>query len=128
MWGWACRIFFLPSGDRFRARFSVRAEGFALTYQWQKDGVDLPSETDETLVIHETRSTLALNPVVPSHAGDYDVVLIAACGTATLGSYTFLTRRFGPPRVEDKELRCRKCHYILRGITEPRCPECGESI
>ncbi len=26
------------------------------------------------------------------------------------------------------ELRCRKCDYILRGITEPRCPECGEGI
>ena len=24
--------------------------------------------------------------------------------------------------------RCRKCGYILRGITEPRCPECGERI
>ena len=24
--------------------------------------------------------------------------------------------------------RCRKCGYILRGITEPRCPECGEGI
>jgi len=23
---------------------------------------------------------------------------------------------------------CRKCGYILRGISEPRCPECGERI
>ena len=28
----------------------------------------------------------------------------------------------------DVETRCRKCAYILRGITEPRCPECGEGI
>lgn len=28
----------------------------------------------------------------------------------------------------DGETRCRKCGYILRGITEPRCPECGERI
>jgi rubrerythrin len=28
----------------------------------------------------------------------------------------------------DRETRCRKCGYILRGITEPRCPECGEPI
>ena len=27
-----------------------------------------------------------------------------------------------------KETRCRKCGYILRGLTEPRCPECGERI
>jgi membrane protein DedA with SNARE-associated domain len=28
----------------------------------------------------------------------------------------------------DHETRCRKCGYILRGISEPRCPECGEQI
>lgn len=26
------------------------------------------------------------------------------------------------------ETRCRRCSYILRGISEPRCPECGEKI
>ncbi len=26
------------------------------------------------------------------------------------------------------ETRCRKCGYILKGITEPRCPECGTRI
>ncbi len=31
-------------------------------------------------------------------------------------------------RREDNETRCRKCHYILRGLTAPRCPECGEPI
>lgn len=31
------------------------------------------------------------------------------------------------PRT-DGETRCRKCGYILRGIPEPRCPECGERI
>ena len=28
----------------------------------------------------------------------------------------------------DGETRCRKCGYILRSISEPRCPECGERI
>jgi hypothetical protein len=28
----------------------------------------------------------------------------------------------------DTETRCRKCGYILRGLSEPRCPECGERI
>ena len=32
------------------------------------------------------------------------------------------------PRQPDDECRCRKCKYILRGMTEPRCPECGEQI
>ena len=26
------------------------------------------------------------------------------------------------------ELRCRKCRYVLHGLSEPRCPECGEPI
>jgi uncharacterized paraquat-inducible protein A len=32
------------------------------------------------------------------------------------------------PASGDGETRCRKCQYILRGISEPRCPECGEHI
>ena len=28
----------------------------------------------------------------------------------------------------DTETRCRRCGYILRGLTELRCPECGEGI
>ena len=27
-----------------------------------------------------------------------------------------------------RETVCRKCGCILRGISEPRCPECGERI
>jgi hypothetical protein len=41
--------------------------------------------------------------------------------------YGILTYRYGP-RPIDRETRCRKCQYILRGISEPRCPECGEQI
>ncbi len=29
---------------------------------------------------------------------------------------------------DDGECRCRKCGYILKGISEPKCPECGEQI
>jgi len=36
---------------------------------------------------------------------------------------------FCPPKGDfERETRCRKCGYILRGITEPRCSECGERI
>lgn len=37
-----------------------------------------------------------------------------------------LTRWLGPKW--DPETRYRTYHYILRGITEPRRPECGERI
>jgi hypothetical protein len=43
-------------------------------------------------------------------------------------AFGLLTRYFGPQASPDRETRCRKCGYILRGITEPRCPECGERI
>lgn len=36
-----------------------------------------------------------------------------------------LIRRYG---LEPRETCCRRCGYILRGISEPRCPECGERI
>lgn len=47
--------------------------------------------------------------------------LPAALGTTAI--YARLTEGFGKV-----ETRCRKCAYILKGITEPRCPECGERI
>lgn len=28
----------------------------------------------------------------------------------------------------DTETRCRQCGYILKGLTVPRCPECGGAI
>ena len=43
--------------------------------------------------------------------------------------YGLLTRYLHPNRLfHDGETRCRKCGYILRGIPEPRCSECGEKI
>ena len=43
-------------------------------------------------------------------------------------AYGLLTRYFGPKHLRPSETYCRKCGYILRGISEPRCPECGERI
>jgi len=35
-----------------------------------------------------------------------------------LGAYAFLTRRYNP-KLLDPETRCRRCGYILKGISEP---------
>jgi hypothetical protein len=43
-----------------------------------------------------------------------------------LVAYSVLSPR-GASRLAS-ETRCRKCAYILPGISEPRCPECGERI
>ena len=33
-----------------------------------------------------------------------------------------------PKRPDDDFTRCGKCGYILKGLTEPRCPECGQRL
>lgn len=43
---------------------------------------------------------------------------------AALLTYGATTRRRSPR--SDNDTHCRKCAYILRGLSEPRCPECGE--
>lgn len=48
--------------------------------------------------------------------------------TAAVAVYGLLTWRWGPRAADDNEVRCRKCRHILRGLTLPRCPECGEPI
>lgn len=37
-----------------------------------------------------------------------------------------LSRRHSWEQTE--HLHCLKCGYILKGLSEPRCPECGEPI
>ncbi len=41
---------------------------------------------------------------------------------------TVLAHLLTPKERLDGETRCRKCGYILKGLTEPRCSECGERI
>jgi len=50
---------------------------------------------------------------------------ILLVGFAACGVLSYLP---GRREITDGQTRCRKCGYILRGITEPRCPECGERI
>ena len=42
-----------------------------------------------------------------------------------LAHFLFVRRRV---RKDGGECLCRKCGYILKGLSEPRCPECGEAI
>ena len=62
----------------------------------------------------------AARRAVPAGVGHLSHAMIADC--VLLGAVaTPAGRRHG-------ETRCRKCGYILRGLIEPRCPECGERI
>lgn len=53
------------------------ASSGAMTYQWQKDGVDVPGATS---------STYTVDSVSPSDAGSYSVVLKNAAGSVTTSS------------------------------------------
>jgi hypothetical protein len=44
------------------------------------------------------------------------------------GVYGVVTWRPRRSSQASGEESCRRCGYILRGLTEPRCPECGERI
>ena len=63
-----------------------------------------------------------LSPVVNSPIYWIAGVIMPTLFTTALAS-SWVTHVESPD-----ETRCRKCGYILRGITEPRCPECGERI
>ena len=41
---------------------------------------------------------------------------------------TVLAHMLTPRETKDGHTRCGKCGYILKGLTEPRCSECGERI
>ena len=50
------------------------------------------------------------------------VYLIAPLAAAVL------VHALTPREKKDGHTRCGKCGYILKGLTEPRCSECGERI
>lgn len=55
------------------------------------------------------------------------VIVFGSTGAVAIGVFGLLGRLL-PRSARHDETRCRKCGYILRGITEPRCSECGEGI
>ena len=60
--------------------------------------------------------------------GEYPALIVIDLLPAILVaavSYTLATLHAQTDELEDGP-RCRRCGYILRGLTEPRCPECGE--
>lgn len=66
----------------------------------------------------------AQSPPVVIALATLAIVVSQAVG---LAAYSALTRAYGPKGLGTETI-CRRCGYILRGITEPRCPECGEPI
>jgi hypothetical protein len=69
--------------------FTVAATGTPpLSYQWRKDGQDLPGQTS---------STLTLANVQPTHAGTYTVRVSNSAGQVTSNPATLTVNPVGPP-------------------------------
>lgn len=76
-----------------------------------------------------SRTILALTPWLGSAGAALATCMIyfgTSTAIASVGTYSLLTRLGS--RQFDQDLHCRRCAHILRGLSEPRCPECGEPI
>lgn len=72
------------------ATFSVAAGGTDITYQWRWNGMD---------IMGENGSTLTINQVADSDAGEYTVVVSGANGSITSAPAILVTR---PPIIRDQ--------------------------
>ena len=59
--------------------------------------------------------------------GTFALIFLSGFVMAPLAA-TVLAHVLTPREKKDGHTRCGKCGYILKGLTEPRCSECGERI
>jgi hypothetical protein len=57
----------------------------------------------------------------------WGTVLLLSTPSVLVGMLVF-DRLHAHGARHDGHLHCLKCGYILKGLSEPRCPECGEPI
>ena len=58
-----------------------------------------------------------------------DVILRLLAGAAVVASAGgVIMACVKNAEIDSQHIHCLKCGYILKGLTEPRCPECGERI
>ena len=78
------------------------------------------------IVVLEDKLTVWLAPFVPQWLCWYFAWTTALAVSALPG--LALATAIAIRRSHGDETRCRRCGYILRGLAEPRCSECGERI
>lgn len=71
--------------------FSVTATGGSLTYQWRKNGTNIPNATN---------ATFSIQSVATADAGNYDCVVSGACGSAITSNQAALTLDIAPKILE----------------------------
>ena len=66
---------------------------------------------------------------LPGRTGYWHVILfMPSVFLAAPAAAAVLVHALTPRETKDGHTRCGKCGYILKGLTEPRCSECGERI
>ena len=50
------------------------------------------------------------------------------CGETIEGQFTSCWRCTGTDPREEEDATCENCGYLLRGLPQRRCPECGQEI
>ena len=58
----------------------------------------------------------------------YTIWAFVNYGTVLASGVAFVVACFRDVKRDMEHIHCLKCGYILKGLTEPRCPECGERI
>jgi predicted secreted protein len=81
------------------ATFSVTAEGSSVSYQWKKDGNDIPGATN---------STYSIASVSPANAGMYSVAVSGNCGAPVLTEGAMLTVNV-PPTITGQPANVTIC-------------------
>ena len=56
------------------------------------------------------------------------VMPLVSFGAVLASGVAFVVACFRDVKRDLEHIHCLKCNYILKGLTEPRCPECGERI
>ncbi len=67
--------------------------------------------------------------ILPGRGGVmYTISVFVNYGAVVASGVAFAVACFRDVRRDLEHIHCLKCGYILKGLTEPRCPECGERI
>ena len=78
--------------DGSGVQFSVTAEGVSLTFQWQKDSVDITDAPG--VVTGSDTNTLTIESAGQADEGEYSVVVSNGAGSDTSASASLLTSAF----------------------------------
>ncbi|GMU81947.1 MAG: hypothetical protein AMXMBFR47_18180 [Planctomycetota bacterium] len=87
-------------------------------------GVGTPGSGALAFILESTFDVL--EDYIGDDAARYLLVLALALIPAVASLLVF--SRLMPRGHDDGMLHCPKCDYVLKGLSEPRCPECGERI